>query len=400
MSLKDKKILLAITGSIAAYKAAVLTRLFIREGAEVRVLMTPAATKFISPLTLSTLSKHPVYTDIIDDEAWNNHVELGLWADAMLVAPATATTLSKMATANCDNIVTAVYLSAKCPVFFAPAMDRDMWMHPANQKNISALISYGNKMIDVGDGELASGLTGKGRMAEPEDIIRDLTFFFQTTKDLEGQRVLITAGPTYEAIDPVRFIGNRSSGKMGVALAEACARRGAKVHLILGPSQLDVQNENIQLERIQSGQEMLEKSLSYHSHSDIAIFAAAVADYKVKDVSDEKIKKSDDMISIEMVKNTDIALTLGKEKKEGQIHIGFALETQNEEENAKKKLSKKNFDFVVLNSLKDKGAGFGGNTNKVTIYHKSGEKNEFDLKSKNEVAEDIVNTLVNTYLSA
>ena len=400
MSLKGKKILLAISGSIAAYKAAMLTRLFIKEGAEVRVLMTPAATKFISPLTLSTLSKHTVYTEIIDDEAWNNHVELGLWADVMIVAPATATTLSKMANANCDNIVTAVYLSAKCPVFFAPAMDRDMWLHPANQKNIESLISYGNKLIDVEDGELASGLSGKGRMAEPESIIQQINFFFQQSEDLNGKTVLITAGPTYESIDPVRFIGNRSSGKMGMALAEECARRGANVKLVLGPSQLKISNSNIEVFRVQSAQSMFDQASTIHPDSDIAIFAAAVADYRVKDIADEKIKKNDDSMSIELVKNIDIALTLGQQKSKDQIHVGFALETQNEEENAKKKLAKKNFDFVVLNSLKDKGAGFGGNTNKVTIYHQSNKKNEFDLKSKNEVAVDIVNTLVETYLSA
>ena len=400
MSLKGKKILLAISGSIAAYKAAMLTRLFIKEGAEVRVLMTPAATKFISPLTLSTLSKHTVYTEIIDDEAWNNHVELGLWADVMIVAPATATTLSKMANANCDNIVTAVYLSAKCPVFFAPAMDRDMWLHPANQKNIESLISYGNKLIDVEDGELASGLSGKGRMAEPESIIQQINFFFQQSEDLKGKTVLITAGPTYESIDPVRFIGNRSSGKMGMALAEECARRGANVKLVLGPSQLKISNSNIEVFRVQSAQSMYDQASTIHPDSDIAIFAAAVADYRVKDIADEKIKKNDDSMSIELVKNIDIALTLGQQKSKDQIHVGFALETQNEEENAKKKLAKKNFDFVVLNSLKDKGAGFGGNTNKVTIYHQSNKKNEFDLKSKNEVAVDIVNTLVETYLSA
>ncbi|NNE27472.1 MAG: bifunctional phosphopantothenoylcysteine decarboxylase/phosphopantothenate--cysteine ligase CoaBC [Saprospiraceae bacterium] len=398
MSLKDKKILLAISGSIAAYKAAVLTRLFIKEGAEVRVLMTPAATQFISPLTLSTLSKHSVYSEIIDNEAWNNHVELGLWADVMLVAPATATTISKMANANCDNIVTAVYLSAKCPVFFAPAMDRDMWLHPANQKNIETLIGYGNKLIDVEDGELASGLTGKGRMAEPEHIVETLNFFFQQSEDLKGKTVLITAGPTYESIDPVRFIGNRSSGKMGMALAEACARRNADVKLILGPSQLNSSDNRINIIRVQSGQEMYEQAKILHQDCDVAIFAAAVADYKVKHIADEKIKKADDSMSIELVKNIDIALSLGKEKREGQIHIGFALETQNEESNAKKKLIKKNFDLVVLNSLKDKGAGFGGNTNKVTLFHKSEEKTEFDLKSKNEVAEDIVNTLVEIYL--
>ena len=294
--MEGKKIILAITGSIAAYKAAFLTRTLIKKGAEVRVLMTPSATKFISPLTLSTLSKNNVHTDVIDGDAWNNHVELGLWADVMLIAPATSTTISKMATANCDNIVTAVYLSAKCPVFVAPAMDRDMWLHPANQRNIQLLKSYGNKIIDVESGELASGLIGKGRMAEPETIIEELDFFFSTEQDLINKNILITAGPTYESIDPVRFIGNHSSGKMGVAIAIECARRGAKVNLVLGQSNLVVKHPNIEVSRITNGNEMLQICEKHHPNVDVAIFAAAVSDYKPEIISSEKIKKSDEHI--------------------------------------------------------------------------------------------------------
>lgn len=398
--MEGKKILLAITGSIAAYKAAVLTRLLIKKGAEVRVIMTPAGTKFISPLTLSTLSKNKVFTDVIDQQAWNSHVELGLWADAMLVAPATATTISKMASGNCDNIVTAVYLSAKCPVFVAPAMDRDMWLHPANQGNIEKLKSYGNHIIDVESGELASGLIGEGRMAEPESIIEKLSFFFARTNDLNGKKVLITAGPTHEALDPVRFIGNRSSGKMGIALAEECADRGAKVQLILGPGTVHTNHPAVIVTRIQSGEEMYQECLKHHEHADVVIFAAAVADYRPTETQEEKIKKSGDTLQIILEKTTDIAATLGNKKSKGQIHIGFALETSQEEEFANRKLEKKNFDFIVLNSLRDKGAGFQHDTNKITIFTDDGDKAAYELKSKKEVATDIINTLVSKYLKS
>lgn len=396
--MEGKKILLAVTGSIAAYKSAVLTRLLIKAGAEVKVIMTPSATAFISPLTLSTLSKHPVHTDVIDGAAWNNHVELGLWADAMIIAPATATTLGKMANGISDNIVTAVYLSAKCPVYFAPAMDRDMWLHPATKHNIERLLSYSNKLIDAETGELASGLVGKGRMAEPENITSFLTTDFAKDQDLQGKKVLITAGPTYEAIDPVRYIGNHSSGKMGLALAKECVRRGADVSLVLGPNALNIQEEKIKIIDVVSGEEMYSACKERHDDSDLVIFAAAVADYKPVDTATEKIKKSSDALDLQLTKTIDIAATLGKTKKADQLHIGFALETKDAEKYAKGKLEKKNFDMIVLNTLKDKGAGFKHDTNKVTIYTNKGGEIAFPLKSKDEVAVDIVNTLIENYV--
>lgn len=396
--MQGKKIIIGVTGSIAAYKAAYIIRSFIKKGAEVKVIMTPSAKAFISPLTLSTLSKHPVHSDVIDDDAWNNHVELGLWGDAMIIAPATASTISKLAHGQSDNIVAAVYLSAKCPVFVAPAMDLDMWIHPATQRNIGLLESYGNHIIDVGDGELASGLVGKGRLAEPDDIVLQLSHFFTQKSDLTSKKVLITAGPTYEAIDPVRFIGNHSSGKMGVALAKECAHRGAKVTLILGPSRLSPIHENIKLINVTSGEQMYESVQEHHRTADIIIFTAAVADYRPKTISVEKIKKDSDSLSIELEKTVDIAAALGKNKRNGQIHVGFALETQKEESNAQKKLKNKQFDLIVLNSLRDKGAGFKGDTNKVTIYTERGEKIPFKLKSKTKVAVDIINTIVNNYV--
>lgn len=396
--MKGKKILLAVTGSIAAYKAATLTRLLIKAGAEVKIIMTPSSTAFISALTLSTLSKNPVHTDVIDGAAWNNHVELGLWADLMVVAPATATTLGKMANGISDNIVTAVYLSAKCPVYFAPAMDRDMWLHPATKNNIAKLLSYGNILIDAETGELASGLVGKGRMAEPENILARLDEALARTQDLSGKKVLITAGPTYEAIDPVRFIGNHSSGKMGYALAKNCANRGAEVTLVLGPSALNIHEPEIKVIKVISGEEMYKACEQYHQASDITIFAAAVADYKPKEAAVEKIKKSSDNLDLSLTKTRDIAATLGNDKKAHQIHIGFALETKDAEHYAQKKLEKKNFDFIVLNSLRDKGAGFKLDTNKVTIFTNKGDRTAFDLKSKDKVAEDIINTLVDNYV--
>ena len=392
-SLKGKKILLGVTGSIAAYKAAFLTRLLVKSGAEVKVLMTEAATKFISKLTLSTLSKNPVYTEVAGADGWNNHVELGLWADAMVVAPLTATTLSKMAHGICDNMIVAAYLSARCPVFFAPAMDVDMWHHPATTENVQRLQQFGNHLIPVGDGELASGLVGKGRMAEPEQIVSILKKHFTTSQSLGDNSVLITAGPTFEPIDPVRFIGNRSSGKMGVAIALAAAQRGAKVHLVLGPSKLDVNYPGVEIHRVQTAQEMYEKSVAIFPKVNVAIMAAAVADYRPKEMATQKIKKSGDQMQIELVKNPDIAASLGASKQENQLLIGFALETNNALENAQHKLTKKNLDFIVLNSLEDTGAGFNHDTNKITIIDRNNKRSEFELKSKAQVAEDILDEM-------
>ena len=391
-TLQGKKILLGISGSIAAYKAAHLTRLLIKAGAEVQILMTETATRFISPLTLSTLSKRPVFTQVASEEGWNNHVDLGLWADAMIVAPATATTLAKMASGLCDNMVVATYLSARCPVFFAPAMDLDMWVHPATQRNVDLLQSYGNQLIPVGDGELASGLVGKGRMAEPEEILALLDRHFSTELDWQGQRFLITAGPTYEAIDPVRFIGNRSSGKMGIALAEVAARAGAQVTLILGPTHLRPELSEIEVIAVQSAAEMHQAAMEQREHYDVAILAAAVADFRPQSAADQKIKKKPGQteMTITLEKTKDIAAELGKTKTEQQLLIGFALETQNELTNAQAKLDKKNFDFIVLNSLRDAGAGFNHDTNKVKFLFRDGKQQAFSLKSKKEVAADIL----------
>ncbi|MGB1216571.1 MAG: bifunctional phosphopantothenoylcysteine decarboxylase/phosphopantothenate--cysteine ligase CoaBC, partial [Saprospiraceae bacterium] len=363
-SIKGKKILLGISGSIAAYKAASLVRLFIKAEAEVKVVMTEDAAKFITPLTISTLSKNPVLSNVSSEEGWNNHVEIGLWADVMIIAPATANTLAKLANGICDNMICATYLSAKCPVFVAPAMDVDMWQHPSTQSNIRKLQSYNNRIIPVGVGELASGLVGEGRMAEPEDILRFLSDFFLEKADFQGKEVLVTAGPTYEPIDPVRFVGNRSSGKMGVAIAEELAERGAKVNLVLGPSRLDVSHPNINLFRVQTAQEMYEASTNVFSDCDVAVMAAAVADYRPAEVANVKIKKKSDDMSIHLEKTQDIAASLGQVKNEKQILVGFALETNNEAANAQGKLERKNLDFIVLNSLQDKGAGFNHDTNK------------------------------------
>lgn len=389
-----KKIILGISGSIAAYKAAFLTRLLIKSGAEVQILMTEAATQFITPLTLSTLSKKPVHVKVSSEESWNNHVEMGLWADAMVIAPATATTLAKLAHGIADNVIVATYLSARCPVFFAPAMDLDMWTHPSTVQNVQKLQSYGNRLIDVAHGELASGLVGNGRMAEPETIVEMLNDFFDKKNDLANSNALITAGPTYEAIDPVRFIGNRSSGKMGVALAEEMANRGAKVKLILGPSSLKTNHPNIETIRVTNAQSMFEAAQAHFEKSDISILAAAVADYRPITVADKKIKKKDKTLTIELEKTTDIAATLGKQKRKNQLLIGFALETNNELENAQGKLERKNFDFIVLNSLRDKGAGFAVDTNKITILRKDNKLKNFELKSKKQVAVDIVDEIV------
>jgi phosphopantothenoylcysteine decarboxylase/phosphopantothenate--cysteine ligase len=395
-ALKGKKIILGITGSIAAYKSALLTRLLIKAGAEVQIIMTSAAVNFITPLTFSTLSKRPVFIEVANGDGWNNHVELGLWADAMVIAPITATTLSKMASGLCNNMLVATYLSARCPVFFAPAMDLDMWVHPATLRNIEHLISYGNHLIPVGFGELASGLVGAGRMAEPELIVKFLSDFFtdDIPQDLAGKKAIITAGPTYEAIDPVRFIGNRSSGKMGIAIAENMAKRGAEVHLILGPSRLSTSEKGITTINVETAQQMYEAAIDLFPNVDIAVLAAAVADYRPKNTAHEKIKKKSDNMTLDLEKTFDIAAHLGKEKKAHQFTIGFALETNNEVENAKGKCQRKNFDFIVLNSLQDKGAGFNHDTNKVTLIDKYNNLEEFELKPKLEVAEDIINKIV------
>jgi phosphopantothenoylcysteine decarboxylase / phosphopantothenate---cysteine ligase len=391
--MKGKKIILGISGSIAAYKSAILTRLLIKAGAEVQVLMTSAATEFITPLTLSTLSKKPVHTSVISEDGWNNHVELGLWADAMIIAPATATTMAKLANGICDNVLTATYLSARCPVFIAPAMDLDMWKHPATLRNLNHLKNDGVGLIPVGNGELASGLVGEGRMAEPEDIVQHLEDFFAQNSDFFKKKILITAGPTYEAIDPVRFVGNRSSGKMGVAIAEEIANRGGQVELVLGPSSLKISHPNINVTRVESAQQMYEASVKYFDGCDAAILSAAVADYRPSVVADQKIKKKDATLTIELEKTTDIAASLGKIKQKNQILVGFALETNDELANAQSKLERKNFDFIVLNSLRDSGAGFAGDTNKITIVKRNDGVEVFDLKSKTDVAKDIVNTL-------
>ncbi len=392
MSLQDKKVLLGITGSIAAYKAALLSRLLIKAGAEVKVVMTSAATDFISLLTLSTLSKHEVLSDISTDEAWNNHVELGLWADVMLIAPLSANTLAKMAAGICDNLLTAVYLSAKCPVFFAPAMDLDMWKHPATQANIQSILSYENNMIDVAYGELASGLIGAGRMAEPEDIVNRLSDYFGTGP-LTGKTVLLTAGPTYEKIDPVRFIGNRSTGKMGLAIAKKCLSLGADVTMVLGPNHLSIPSD-ITVVNVESAAQMYEASNDRFEKADITILSAAVADFTPKTVSDQKIKKKGDGLTLDLTKTTDIAASLGQRKRKNQVLVGFALETNNEMANAQSKLERKNFDFIVLNSMQDKGATFGHDTNKVTIISKDNKIHNYELKSKDDVARDILDLVL------
>jgi phosphopantothenoylcysteine decarboxylase/phosphopantothenate--cysteine ligase len=392
--LKGKKILLAVTGSIAAYKAAILTRLLIKAGAEVRIIMTKAAVEFITPLTLATLSKHEVFTEVSSGESWNNHVELGLWADAMLVAPVTATTLAKMANGLCDNMVVAVYLSARCPVFFAPAMDLDMWAHPATRANVQRLQSYGNHLIPVEHGELASGLVGSGRMAEPEAILETLHRHFSSVRPLAGRSILITAGPTYEPVDPVRFIGNRSSGRMGIALADAAAALGANVDLILGPSKLTPSHSAVNVTPVQTAREMHAAAKALFPRADVAILSAAVSDYRPAQTADQKIKKKSDHLTIELIKNPDIAATLGEIKAPGQLLVGFALETEDEEANAREKLKRKNFDFIVLNSLRDAGAGFDTLTNKVSIIGQYNKIKEFELKPKEQVAADIMGEVV------
>lgn len=394
--LKDKKIILGVCGGIAAYKIAVLTRLLKKAGAQVRVIMTPAAHDFITPLTLSTLSGNEVLTGFTGDTKgkWNNHVELGLWADAMVIAPATANTLAKMALGLCDNLLLAVYLSARCPVFFAPAMDLDMLAHPATRKNLDILTSYGNRLVPPAYGELASGLTGNGRMAEPEEIFKHLDLFFQTAGRLKGKQVLVTAGPTYEPIDPVRFIGNHSSGKMGFAIAEALANEGANVNLVTGPTAEHTQHPGISVKHVRTAKEMFDTCSSLFETTDITVLSAAVADYRPAEIAAQKIKKTAaDNLTLTLTKTDDIAHALGKRKHNGQIMVGFALETENEETNAIKKLKAKNFDLIVLNSLRDQGAAFGHDTNKVTILDGVSSK-KFDLKNKKDVAHDIVQAIV------
>jgi phosphopantothenoylcysteine decarboxylase/phosphopantothenate--cysteine ligase len=398
--LSGKKIVLGISGGIAAYKTASLVRLFIKAGAHVQVIMTPASKDFITPLTLSTLSKNPVHSSFYKEEdenaTWNNHVELGLWADLMLIAPATANTLSKMANGNCDNLLIAAYLSAKCPVYFAPAMDLDMYKHPSTLASFNALHQFGNIMIPAETGELASGLSGEGRMAEPENIIAFIENDMEGKLPLRGKKILITAGPTYEAIDPVRFIGNHSSGKMGFDIAKSAADKGATVILISGPTHLTVANANIELIRVTSAQDMYDMCHRYYQGTDTAICAAAVADYKPKNVANQKIKKTQANFSIELEKTKDILASLG-ELKQKQYLIGFALETENEIENAKLKIQKKNLDLIVLNSLQDEGAGFAKSTNKVTFIDKDFIIIPMPLKSKEEVANDIINKVISYY---
>ena len=391
MSLENKKIIIGITGGIAAYKINYLVRDFVKAGAEVRIVMTKRTEDFVSPLTLSTLSRNKVYTDFYDEnKTWNNHVELALWADVMLIAPCTANTLAKIANGICDNFLMAVYMSAKCPVIIAPAMDLDMYAHPAVTRNLNIIESFGHKIIPAEYGELASGLIGQGRLAEPETIFRTIdNEFTDTDPAFAGKKILITAGPTYENIDPVRFIGNHSSGKMGFDLAKEAAKRGAEVTLISGPSSQKTDDKNIDVYRVTSAQEMFDEVFKHYENTDIAIMSAAVADYTPKVKATEKIKKNEQELTIELIKNKDILRTMG-EKKTHQFLVGFALETQNEEENAKGKLVKKNLDMIVLNSLRDEGAGFANATNKIKIFTPTDEQS-FTLKSKEEVACDILN---------
>ncbi|QXP74091.1 bifunctional phosphopantothenoylcysteine decarboxylase/phosphopantothenate--cysteine ligase CoaBC [Tenacibaculum sp. AHE15PA] len=395
--LSGKKVLLGVTAGIAAYKTANLVRLFIKSGAEVTVVMTPASKDFITPLTLSTLSKNPVHSTFYEkedeNELWNNHVDLGLWADIMIVAPATANTLSKMTNGTCDNLLLATYLSAKCPVYFAPAMDLDMYQHPSTKKSLDSLQDFGNILIPATSGELASGLVGEGRMAEPEDIVSFIEKDIVSKLPLRGKKILLTAGPTYEAIDPVRFIGNHSSGKMGFEIAKAAANLGAEVFLISGPSHQKVNHSFIHRVDVKSAEEMYNACHKYYGEADIAILSAAVADYRPKNVATQKIKKKDSSLVIELEPTKDILKSLGETKK-NQLLVGFALETENEVENAKGKIVKKNLDLIILNSLQDKGAGFATDTNKITVIDAEFNEKSFELKSKKAVAVDIINEII------
>lgn len=395
--LSGKNILLGVTGGIAAYKSSILVRLLVKAGASVKVVMTPAALEFVTPLTLATLSKNPVqhlFTDKDDQSGvWNNHVDLGLWADLMIIAPATANTMSKMVSGNIDNLLLAVYCSAKCPVYFAPAMDLDMYKHPSTVKSFETLKSYGNLMIPAGTGELASGLSGEGRMAEPEEIVAFIENHLSLTLPLKGKKVLITAGPTYEPIDPVRFIGNHSSGKMGGAIALEAANLGAQVILIMGPSHVNVQHAFVQRIDVMTAQQMYDSVFEHINTVDIAIFSAAVADYRPEEVADQKIKKKESTLAIKLVKNPDILASVGALEKRPFL-VGFALETENELEHAFAKAEKKNCDLLVLNSTRDKGAGFGKDTNKITIIDRAKNTTVFETKSKERVAKDIMHEVI------
>lgn len=390
---KGKKILLCITGSIAAYKSVILLRLLIKNDAEVKVVMTEEARDFVSPLTFSTLSKNKVLINLFDDEGWANHVLLGRWADVILVAPASCNTMAKMANGFCDNLLLGIYLSSTCPVLIAPAMDEEMFHHPATKRNLQILNDRGNHFLPVNNGELASGLTGEGRMAEPEEIVDHLNIFFSAQTQLKGKKVLVTAGPTYEALDPVRFIGNHSSGKMGVAIAEEFDHRGAEVHLVLGPSQIGV-SKNIHTQKVFSAEEMYAACMDDFHSFDIIVMAAAVSDYAPKIKNVHKIKKDANELTISLIKTKDILKKAGELKSDHQILVGFALETDHEKENAVKKLSEKNADILVLNSLNDSGAGFGWDTNKITIFDKKKNEFRFPVKTKKEVAADIVNAII------
>lgn len=396
--LSGKKILLGITGGIAAYKTTYLVRLLIKAGAEVRVVLSPSAREFVTPLSLSTLSKNPVYWAYYDKDAedglWNNHVELGLWADLMIIAPLTANTMAKMAQGQSDNFLMAVYLSTKCPVYFAPAMDLDMYKHPATQANIEGLQSFGHILIPAESGELASGLEGQGRMAEPETILKTINDHLATNAPLYGKSILINAGPTYEAIDPVRFIGNRSSGKMGMALAEAAADYGASVHLVLGPSSVSTKNPQINIVRVESTKEMYEACMDQFPQADWSILSAAVSDYRPKNAADQKLKKTGDTMHLELIENPDILKTLGGLKRSDQLLVGFALETQNAEENAVKKLNTKNCDWIVLNQADKTERGFGHDTNEVLLISRQGQKEKLELKPKKELAYEILDRLI------
>jgi len=392
--LQGRKILLGVTGSIAAYKSLLLIRLLVKEGAEVKVVMTPAAKDFVTPLSLSTLAKHSVLLDLFEGDTWANHVELGRWADLMVIAPLSCNTLAKMAQGLCDNLLMAAYLSAVCPVVVAPAMDEDMWKHPSTKANLERIKEYGNHVIPVEKGELASGLFGDGRMAEPETILAYIQKLLLRKEDLAGKKALVTAGPTYEAIDPVRFIGNHSSGKMGLAIARELADRGALVDLVMGPSSLDVSYQGVTVHRVISAEEMYNACLTIFPGVNIAIMSAAVADFRPVAPAGEKIKKKEDTLILELTKTKDILQALGQQKN-GQILVGFALETTGERAYALDKLHKKNADLIVLNSLNDKGAGFGYDTNKITIFDRSGGETVYAQKTKQQVAADIVDKVVN-----
>ena len=397
MLLKGKKILLGVTGSIAAYKSAILTRLLVKEGAEVQIIMSTSALDFITPLTLATLSKGPVHHQFHDPKSgvWTNHVDLGLWADLFLVAPISANTLGKFANGICDNLLSATYLSARCPVMVAPAMDLDMYQHPSVRENLHKIQTFGNIILEAETGELASGLSGQGRLMEPEHILEYVIGHFSKNQDFRGKKVMITSGPTQEAIDPVRFISNHSSGKMGASIADAFAEEGADVYLVLGPGAVKPVDPKIKIFNVKSAEDMFQACDNLHKQMDICVFAAAVADYAPKHVASEKIKKEGDGMTIELTKNIDIAYTLGKQKSPLQIHVGFALETENEEIYAKSKLERKNFDLIVLNSMRDAGAGFQHDTNKVRIFTEEGKSLESAVLPKNQIAEIILKEIKN-----